>query len=91
MNHFQKRLSLLLALLLMLTAFSACGQKAEPEATEAAPAQTTVAVMTETEAPAQEPAADDHYHVGNKIEDFFISIIFKKIRAISGHTEKLSV
>ena len=40
MNHFKKFVSLLLALTLMLSAFSGCGAKAAPEAV---PAETTVA------------------------------------------------
>ena len=77
MNHFQKRLSLLLALLLMLSAFSACGQKAEPAATEAVPAETAAATeaaaVAETEAPAEEEPSSDIYSVGDKIDDFTIT------------------
>ncbi|MEF2837236.1 MAG: redoxin domain-containing protein [Oscillospiraceae bacterium] len=75
MNHFQKGLSLLLVLTLMLSAFSACGKKAAPAATEAAPMETVAATeaAAETEAPAQQTASDGHYHVGDKIEDFTIT------------------
>ena len=77
MNHFKKCLSLLLALTLMLSAFSACGKKAAPAATEAAPVETTAAteaaVVAETEAPAQQTASDGHYHVGDKIDDFTVT------------------
>ena len=77
MNHFKKCLSLLLALTLMLSAFSACGKKAAPAATEAAPVETAAAteaaVVAETEAPAQQTASDGHYHVGDKIDDFTVT------------------
>ena len=77
MNHFKKYLSVLLALTLMLSVFTACGKKAEPAATEAAPAQTTAATeapaAAETEAPAEQTAFNGHYHVGDKIEDFTIT------------------
>ena len=73
MNPFKKYLSLLLVLSLVLSAFSACGKKAEPAATEAAPAETTADVVAETEAPAEEIVSDGHYHVGDKIDDFTVT------------------
>lgn len=73
MNHFKKYLSMLLALSLMLTAFSGCGKKAAPAATEAAPVETAAAPVAETEAPAQQAASDGHYHIGDKIDDFTIT------------------
>ena len=74
----KKCLSLLLALTLMLSAFSACGKKEAPAATEAAPAETAAATETaavaETEAPAeQETVSDGYYHAGDKIEDFTVT------------------
>ncbi|MEF2837235.1 MAG: redoxin domain-containing protein [Oscillospiraceae bacterium] len=73
MNHFKKYLSLLLALTLMLSAFSGCGKKAEPAATEAAPVETTAAAVAETEAAAEQSASDAVYNVGDKIDDFTIT------------------
>ena len=77
MNQFKKYFSLLLALTLMLTAFSGCGKEAAPAATEAAPAETVAetaaAVVAETEAPAQEAVSDGYYHVGDKIDDFTVT------------------
>ena len=73
MNHFKKYLSLLLALTLMLSAFSGCGKKAEPAATEAAPVETTAAAVAETEAAAEQSASDADYNVGDKIDDFTIT------------------
>ena len=77
MNHFKKCLSALLALVMILSMFSACGKKAAPAATQAAPVETTAAteapVVAETEAPVPETVSDGFYHVGDKIDDFTIT------------------
>ena len=73
MNYFKKCLSVLLALTLMLSAFSACGKKTDSVVAEAAPTETAAAAPAETEAPAEEPVSDGHYQVGDKIDDFTIT------------------
>ena len=60
MNHFKKFFSVFLALILMLSAFSACGK-------ETVPAETQAAVSTEPEGPA------GYYQVGDKMEDFTVT------------------
>ena len=73
MTHFKKCLSVLLALTMVLSAFSACGKQNPPVVTEVTPTETAAAVAAETEAAAEEPASEDHYHVGDKIRDFTIT------------------
>lgn len=60
MNLSKKYISFSLALVLALSAFSACGKKDVPAATEAAPAE----IQTES---------SGYYQIGDKMEDFTIT------------------
>ena len=67
MNHFKKFFSVFLALILMLSVFSACGKEAAPVVTETVSAETQAAVSTEPEVSA------GYYQVGDKMEDFTVT------------------
>ena len=77
MNSLKKYLSVMLALMLMLSVFSACGRKSVPAATESASAETAAAteaaVVTEAETPVQQTVSDGFYHMGDKIDDFTVT------------------
>ena len=60
MNNFKKRLSVLLALILMLSVFSGFGTKAVPAFADAAPSET-------------QAVSDSYYHLGDKIDDFTVT------------------
>lgn len=79
MNPCKKYLSILLALAMVMSVFSACGKQEIAAATDAAPteAQTEAPAETqavdETLAPAESAASVSYYQVGDKIEDFTIN------------------
>ncbi len=73
MNHFKKFLSLFLALIFILSVFSACGKKNAPVAAATVPAETQAAVSAETEVSPEQETSAGYYQIGDKMEDFTIT------------------
>ena len=71
MNRFQKILATVLIPVLVLSAFSACGSREIPAATENAPTQ--IQETSETQAPPEPTVSDGYYRVGDRIEDFTVT------------------
>ena len=73
MNHFKKFFSVFLALILMLSVFSACGKEAVPVVTETVSAETQAVVSGGPEVSAEQDVSDGYYQVGDKMEDFTVT------------------
>lgn len=70
-NQFKKYLSVLMIMILILTAFSACGKEEIAPATESVPTQ--IQETADPQVSAEPVVSEGYYQIGDKIEDFTIT------------------